>query len=234
MEGGPFFHRKRGRRFKVKELFKDIARIVRAHFRHKTTQLDILDIGCASGELLYFLRKDLKTLGKAFGFDCEKELIKSAKERFGGSGIKFFVADAMSFNMHAQFDVITLTSVLSYFDNPYPVISNVIRHLKKGGVAVISGIFNKWDIDVRLCYKMPGEKKWSSGHVINQFPVKSISAFIKKAGCKPVFSEQIMPFELALKKNPIRSWTVNLDGKRYMMNGLQLVYNIQIIRITKL
>ena len=234
MGEGPLFHLKHGKRFKAKELFKDISRIIQTHFGDKTNRLNILDVGCASGELLYYLKRHFETSGKLCGFDIEKQLVKSAKERFGDSSIRFFVADARTFTVPATFDVITMTSVLSYFDDPYPVLRTVLRHLNEGGILIISGIFNPWNIDVRLNYKLPDEKRWNRGNVINQCSKKSISEFLMKAGYSYAFSTQVMPFPLApTKKNPIRSWTVSLDGRRYMMNGLQLAYNIELLQITQ-
>jgi len=227
------FHIKKGSEFEVKELFKDISRIVKKQYNHKIGNLEILDIGCASGELPYFLKKDLGTAGAVWGFDISKELIQNAYRRFGQSDIKFFVDDARNFQLDKKFDVILMTSVLSYFDDPYPVLANMLKHLKKGGLIIVTGIFNNWNIDVRLRFKLENDKQWEKDSVLNQFSVKSIGKFLAKAGYQFKFSKQIMPFDLLPKEHPIRSWTVKVDGMRRMTNGLQLLYDIQILQITK-
>lgn len=227
------FHIKEGSKFEVKELFKDISKIIKKHYNHKVENLEILDIGCASGELQSFLKKDLGTAGAVWGFDISKDLIKNAYSRFGRSDIKFFVDDASSFRLDKKFDVILMTSVLSYFDDPYPVLTNTLRHLKKGGLAIVTGIFNDWNIDVRLKFKLEGDKEWEEDSVLNQFSVKNIGQFLTKSGYQFKFSKQIMPFDILPKEHPIRSWTVKVDGVRRMTNGLQLLYDIQILQITK-
>ncbi len=224
------FHIKKDNVFEVKELFKDISKLVKVKYRNKTSELDILDLGCASGELAYFLKNDLQSSGKVWGLDISRELIKNAKQRFGGSNVKFFAADAYNFKTDVKFDVVTMTSVLSYFDDPFPAIKNLLNLLKDDGIAVISGIFNPWNIDVKLNFRVQGDTGWENFH---QFSLSRIQKFITDAGYVCRISEQIMPFDIPMKENLLRSWTVNLDGNRYMMNGLQLAYNIRILQITK-
>ncbi|MEK7084538.1 MAG: class I SAM-dependent methyltransferase [Patescibacteria group bacterium] len=228
------FHLKKGNQFEVKELFKDFSQKVQKHFKGKTGHLDILDIGCASGELLYFLKKDLKTEGRVWGFDLSEDLIANAYERFGKeAGINFFVDNADGFTLGEKFDVITMASVLSYFDDPYPILANALNHLKDGGMMLVSGIFNDYNIDVRMRYKLESEREWDPGAVINQFSKKSIGEFLDKAGAAYTFSTQVMPFDILPKEHPIRSWTVSFNGERWLLNGLQLLHNIQVLEISK-
>lgn len=229
-----YFHIKKGERFAVKELFKDFSQKIKNHFSGNIGQVNILDIGCASGELLYFLKKDLNTTGKICGFDISEGLIKNAYERFSReAGINFFVDNAADFKLADKFDVITMSSVLSYFNDPYPILANLLNHLNDGGLVLISGIFNDYDIDVRLQYKLGNEEQWDIGAAINQFSKKSLGEWLTKAGYQYRFSTQIMPFDIPPQEFPIRSWTVNVNGERHLTNGLQLLYDIQILEISK-
>lgn len=230
-----YFHLRQGKEFVVKELFKDISKLIKKHYQAETHSLDILDIGCASGELLYFLMNDLQTSGAVTGFDISAELITNAKERFGDSFIEFFVADAADFNLNKQFDVLTMTSVLSYFADPAPLLANMLKHLKNNGLAIVTGIFNDWNIEVRMKYKLETCNEWRESAVINQFGTKNIKNILNQLGFEGTFTKQIMPFDIEPKEHPIRSWTVLLpDGTRRLTNGLQLLYDIQILQITKL
>ncbi|OGM99401.1 MAG: hypothetical protein A2817_03375 [Candidatus Yanofskybacteria bacterium RIFCSPHIGHO2_01_FULL_39_8b] len=228
--GNSDFHIKKDKNFKPKELFKDMAAIIQKRFKN-TGDFSILDIGCASGELPFYLKNRFKT-DDVYGFDISPKLIKNAKERFGGSKINFTVANAKNFKFNRKFDVITAASILSYFDNPYEILNNIFKHLNKKGLIIITGIFNDWNLDVKLKYKMDKDKKWGDKSVINQFSTKRIGDYLTKKGYKYKFSEQIMPFKIVPHKDhPIRSWTINLNGKRFMMSGLQLAYNIKILQI---
>ncbi len=227
------FHVKVGKEFEVKELFKEISALIKTHYGGKTDKLDVLDAGCASGELPYFLKEDLGTSGTVWGFDVAQTLVNNAMERFGDSGIKFFVRDAWEFKLDRTFDVVTMTSLISYFDDPYPILRAALTHLKSGGLLIISGIFNPWNIDVRLRYKLESDKEWDEIHAMNQFSVNNLRKFFDDLGFEATFSKQVMPFDMEPKENPIRSWTVNADESRRMTNGLQLLYDIQILRVTK-
>lgn len=228
--GNSDFHVKKGNEFQVKELFKDIAKMIDKHFKN-TNKISILDVGCASGELPFYLKNRFKT-DDVHGFDISPKLVKNAKERFGSSNINFTVADAENFKFNRKFDVITATSVLSYFNDPYKVFDNIFKHLNKKGLFMVTGVFNDWNLDVRLQYRMEKDKKWEERSVLNQNSVKRVSDFLNKKGYKFKFTEQIMPFEIPPHKDhPIRSWTVNLNGKKYMMNGLNLVYNLKVLQV---
>lgn len=225
------FHVKQGKEFQVKELFKDVARMIKKHFGNKTEDISMLDVGGASGELMYFLRNNLKTNAKVVCLDLSEDLVKNAKERFANSNIDFFVANALDFKLKDQFDVITMTSVLSHFDDPYPVIQNMLDHLKPMGILIISGIFNSWNIEVRTLFRPEGIDKWHTG--MNQFGIKNIQNYLGHKGFKSEVTEQIMPFDIEPKEHFSRSWTVMANGKRMTTSRLQFLYNIHIFQITR-
>ena len=107
----------------------------------------------------------------------------------------------------------------------------MLKHLTGRGVLLISGLFNSWNIDVKMVYRIENTNEWRSG--LNQFGTKSIITYLEKIGYSCEVQDQIMPFEIPPKEYPVRSWTVDLNQKRHMMCGIQLVYNIQILVITK-
>ena len=53
----------------------------------------------------------------------------------------------------------------------------------------------------------------------------------KNKGCETEVYEPAMPFNL--EKNNLRAWTTNPDGKRHLINGLNIVYNMKILVIKK-
>lgn len=226
------FHLKEGKDFEVKEIFKEFSGRIKDHFGDGTENLSILDVGCASGELLSFLKADTGTTGDLAGIDLSDELIENARERFADPDIEFSVADAATFKSSKKYDLITMASVLSYFDDPYPVLKNMLSHLNPGGLVLVSGVFNDYGIEVRMSYKLPTHDKWMKHAVLHQFSLESMLKFFDDNGYSCTESKQIMPFELKPKENPGRSWTVDLDGERHMMSGLQLIYNISILQIT--
>lgn len=228
------FHIKQGSAFEPKELFKEIAGMIRNHFEERVGTVSLLDVGCATGELSAFLKQQLGTSGFCVGFDVDPELVKNAQERFGETGIRFFEANAADFSVDQKFDVITMTSVLSYFDDPYPVLSHALSSLNEGGLLVLSGLFNEWNVDVLLKYRLENDDPSSAGTPLNQFSKKRITEFLDAEGYAVTFSKQIMPFDLPPDpSHPVRSWTVHVGGERVMTNGLKLMYDLDILQITK-
>ena len=47
---------------------------------HKIQNEDILDIGCAAGEFIYFLKKKLKQTNNIIGADIRSDLLKKQNE----------------------------------------------------------------------------------------------------------------------------------------------------------
>lgn len=222
------FHLKDGSVIVEKEIFKQIQRLVSNRLEGRGP-LSMLDVGCASGDLIYYLSQKLPG-GSYCGVDLGSELIDNAKQRFPDSGIDFICADAESFDLQKRFDVVTAISVISYFEYPHKVVENLLRHLKPGGMALISGLFNQNDVYVWMKYQKVGSSEKHGG--FNQFPVSEIKKIILDNGFRCNIHEQVMPFDL--EKNfdhPGRSYSVNMDGVRYNRNDLQLVWNIQIFEI---
>lgn len=60
---------------KPKEKDKLLLKIIKLR-NQKSKKLKILDIGCANGELIYFLNKNLKNV-EIHGYEIRKDLIKS-------------------------------------------------------------------------------------------------------------------------------------------------------------
>tara|TARA_B100000315_G_C14582679_1_gene591342 strand:- start:2933 stop:3634 length:702 start_codon:yes stop_codon:yes gene_type:complete len=221
---------KEGTDYEVKEIFKDYSKIIKEHFKD-TTQLSLLDIGCATGALVHFLKNDLKTSGNVCGLDIEKDYIVNARKRFSSSNINFHVGNAIDFDLNCKFDVVTASSIITCFDEPDIFLRNVIKHLNNRGVAIISSIFNEYDIEVRIKHKLPGHNEWRS--TFNQFSLKKVKMLINDMGYICKITEQAMPFDIPRDhQNPARAWSVMLDDVRYNMNGLHLIWNIKILKIT--
>ena len=74
------FYLKDIRKEKTKEYFKFLLKILNKNkLIHSKKNLKIIDIGCATGELIYFLKKKLKN-ANFYGLDVLPNLIKFAKK----------------------------------------------------------------------------------------------------------------------------------------------------------
>lgn len=195
---------------------------------------NILDIGCARGEFLYYLNK-IFTETKFTGIDYSKNLIDEAKKNLSlFNNINFENSSGENFKLNKKYDVITLLGVLSYFDDLYKILENIELHLNDCGKVFILGFFNKYDIDVRISYR--DNKRFSnfeSGW--NYHSLENIKKVLSTLGMK---INNIHNFELSFhmeqqKDDFCRAWHINTDLGKMYTNGLGLLYNLEVIEIIK-
>jgi len=188
----------------------------------------LLDIGCARGEFLYYVKKEFQ-LTDCYGVDYSSNLINHANRL---NGINFLTDSAESFNIDKEFDIITMMGVLSYFDDVCPSLSNIKKHLKLGGRAFILGLFNDHDIDVQIKYRNNRyfdsfENAW------NHHSVNTITNVLDDIGLKlDNIHEFNLSFKLEKQEDPSRSWHINTESGRFFINGLGLIYKMRVLEIS--
>lgn len=195
----------------------------------------LCDIGCAAGELLYFVAGQKPSM-KLYGTDVSELLVEAAKKELPSA--EFFCSSADEPNsMPANaYDYVTSIGVIGIFDSPKNSIDNCINALKSGGKAVILANFNRHPIDLLTRYKRadqndaPLELGWNvhSRHTCEAIAsqhdsVKSIS-----------WHDFKLPFELAPKDDPMRCWTTKVgNDEHFHVNGASLLIDIQMMLIEK-
>jgi len=224
-----YIYLKENKEFTVKELYKEVLSIIKDKYK-SNEYIDILDIGTASGELPYYLNRELGLHNKPYAFDISSKLIKNAKDRFGDD-INFFEDDVKSFSLDKKFDVIIMKGVISIFEEYKSILDRCFNHLKENGLLIIISVFNDYNITVKLKFKTKRINKWQSGY--NLFPINDIKSYVEKNGFKFKSKEHIMPFDIDKTDDFIRAWTVNVDGKRMLLNGLGMLYNLKVIEVER-
>mgnify|MGYP001176394606 FL=1 len=209
-----------------KETFIFLKNIISNNFNKPS----ILDIGCARGEFLFFLKEslDFKDLS---GVDYSSNLIEKAKNFKGLKDVNLFVDSAEEFKLNRKFDVITMLGVISYFDSVELVLKNIKNHLAPGGKAYILGFFNDADIDVQISYRnneyfKQFESGWNfhSLHTIR----KSLDEINMTLANIDTFE---LSFNLLPQRDPSRAWHIDTENGRKYTNGLGLIYDIRLLEI---
>ena len=95
-------------------------------------------------------------------------------------------------------------------------------------------MFNPDPVDVIIKYRLSKNyKKSTFENGWNIFSKSSVSSFLKKN--KEVksfnFEEFEMPFHIKRQRDPVRSWTVNLNKKKIMVNGLSIIQPQTLLKI---
>lgn len=215
-----------------KEYFKILYNYIRTDTENQKVS-DLLDIGCATGDFLFYAKDELPNFN-LFGLEVMPELAK--KIDFGPNVLVGNILDKDSLPKR-KFDIITMLGVISIFDDFQPVLDNILTLMKEDSVCYIFGIFNPEDLDVIIKSRKSSEAPLASSVFEsgwNCFSKKSIELYLAKKNVRCEF----IPFDLGLKieKNkddPLRSWTEGDVNSFYIVkNGLQLIHNFYFLKIS--
>ena len=96
-----------------------------------TRPLTILDVGCASGEMLNMLSFYFP-FSKVYGCDFSQAAIHKAKEKYPNLKENFFVADIFSLSkIRKKFDLVICLNVLGHLENPEKALNEIIKVSKR-------------------------------------------------------------------------------------------------------
>lgn len=207
---------------KPKESFKLLYKILNKKL-NKKKKYSLIDVGCANGELLYFLNKKFKNI-EFEGTDIRKDLIKLARKKIPSSINLKKIDYNKKQKIKKKFDIIVVSGVVGIFDNLNIFFQNIKKHMKKNSIFLLFGSFNEFDVDVILSYKDLNSqiKDYQSGW--NIWSIKTIMTyFVNRKVLKH-------PFEIKFdinqnKKDLIRTWTVKINKRRYFVNALLSIQN---------
>jgi SAM-dependent methyltransferase len=224
-QSGYIYHKARP---EPKETFKFLAE--KMALQDPKSELSVLDIGCASGDLLAYLTS-FPGVTEGVGVEFDRKLVKLANQSKIPKS-KFYFGSAETFHLKRKFDRISMSGVLTIFDDFRPALTTLLKHLKPKGRAYILSIFNDFDIDVHIQFRNNKySSKWQKGY--NLFPLVRVREFLKKKGYKMNVYTHVMPFDLPRQDDPLRAWTIQAEGERHLVNGLGLLYNLKVLEISK-
>ena len=207
---------------KPKEAFKLLYKILKKRLS-KTKNYELLDVGCANGELLFFLNEKFSNI-KFYGVDIRNDLIKLARKKLPSDIYlkKFDYNQKQSLNK--KFDIIICSGVISIFDNLDIFFKNIKKNIKKNSIFFLFGGFNEYDFDIISGYRDLNSKITNYQSGWNIWSIKTIKKYFKE---KKIIKH---PFEIKFdikqnKKDLIRSWTIKINKKRYFTNALLSIEN---------
>ena len=215
------FYLKSNRYNKPKECFKFLKKILNKSLKKNKTY-NLLDIGCANGELLYYLNKNFKNIN-LHGVDVRADLIKVGKKRLP-SNIKLHKLDYNKKQIiKKKYDLIICSGVISIFDDLDIFIKNIKKSLAKNSLLYFFGSFNEYDFDTRVAYKDLNSKIKNFQSGWNLWSIKTIQRY---------FNNKIIkhPFEIKInvkknKKDLMRSWTIKSNKKLHFINAISFLQN---------
>lgn len=215
---------------KPKELFKFIANIIKSNMSGRKN-VSILDVGCAKGEFLYYLKNRLSNCSPYLcGVDFSKTLLELAGEFQGLDGVDLHFGIAEEINISTKFDFITATGIISYYDDYSPFMENLFKHLRDDGVLIITNGYSVSEYDVLLKFRRYDQKgKWEKGW--NQHSIRGISRYVERWGRCLKAHKFELPFKLKKTKDGLRSWTIDTDEGQRFVNSLNQIWNLWSLEI---
>ena len=199
----------------------------------KNNEIDLLDLGCAKGEFIYFLSRH-KKIKNLTGIDYSQSLIKFAKsQNRNAKKIKFYKKNAEKFSIKKKFDFIVMSGLISYFDNPKKIIKCSIKHLKKNGTIIIFDKFNENNVDILVTLRNNKiSKKFEKGW--NFHSIKTLNKIFEQHSFRQITKKKFkLNSSLKPKKDPGRSFKIKTNYGDYFANGLNQFYNIILLPYNK-
>lgn len=187
----------------------------------KKKSYNLLDVGCANGELLYQLKIRYKNFN-LHGLEYNRSLFLKAKKILPKS-INLYNKDFFKKNLkvtNKKFDIIIIAGVISISDYPEIVLKNLLSNLKKNGQIFIMNFFNPYPYNVFIKYVdlKSNNKFLEKGY--NIFSLDFLKDFFKsrKKNLKkyPFFIKK----DIKKKKDLMRSWTIKSKKLNYFTNGI--------------
>jgi len=221
---------KENRKQTPKEYFKFIVKEA-APFIENIDKPSILDVGCATGDFLWYL-SGLYPSVKFTGLDVMPELIERAKKEVPTANFILGNINTAEGLPSGKFDAVFMLGVHSIFDDFEPCFNNFLKLIKDGGRGYIFGIFNPSDLDVLVKARRSGDNgAWEAGW--NLFSKRTVSKFLEDRSYAHTFKDWAIAIDLP--PNPqdhLRSWTFRLaDGSRMIVNGMQLLHYFSLLEI---
>lgn len=220
------FYLDEDRRLEPKEYFKFL--VEQAAERLSATPVRVLDVGCACGDFLYYLRS-LYPLAALTGMDITPEFLARARQALPHA--EFVMADIYSgANLPTKtFDVVFMSGVHYLFAQYEPWLRHLISLTRHS--AYVFGPFNPDDLDVRATVQRSGDT--TAATPWNLISRKSICIFLDGLRMPHRFIDWELPLAIPRSHDdPLRSWTIETrDGRFLAINGMQIVHRFAALRI---
>lgn len=218
----------------TKETFRVLGRLIDKAGPPPHTR--VLDVGCATGELIHHLRSVLP--GASFtGVDVFADLLEEARRL--QPDVEFANASALELPgaMDHSFDVVTAVGVISIFDDAeLPVfLDNVLRVARPRGRVFLVGPLNEYGVDcvIRHRKRMRGELgDWETGWNVHS---QQTLAELLEGRCRSWWLHDFeVPFDLEPREDPVRTWTIRTESRqRQLTNGLKLLLDLYFVEIER-
>lgn len=215
-----------------KEAFKLLGNLIRKAQHTKSASL--LDVGCATGELLLYFKNNLPGFNYFEGIDVLNTLINEARKRV--PDVEFRIGSALDtkYFLQRRFDVVVCCGTVQIFDDLRLPLENFLSCARKDASILICSPFNEEPIDVITRYRRSENEAsdWELGW--NIFSCKTVDYILEQSGYNLSWSWHSfdMPFAIPKRNDPMRTWTIKTEEKPFQtINGASQLINMKVVHI---
>ena len=214
----------------TKELFKFIAALIDTDISLKKNP-SLLDVGCAKGEFLYYIKKRFNQHNLLlYGVDYSETLIGLARKFKPLDDVRFILDKAEEFRLDRKFDYVVATALISCYEDYEEFLDNMLVHLKDEGKLYVTSGFSMYEYDIILKFRRY-DKKTEFEYGWSQHSVKGIQTFLKDRDKQLILHKFEMPFTLEKGDDVIRSWTIDTENGQKFINGLNFIWDVWTMEI---
>lgn len=187
---------------------------------------ELLDIGCATGELMGYLGARFPAL-RCTGADLFDELLDQGRRNLPAATFVKASALALPAEWSAKFDIVTAIGVASVFDETEieAFWRNLISAARPGGTIAVLSPLNEFGVDMIIRHRKRrggAPLAWETGW--NVFAIDTITEIVESLGATLRIERFRFEGELAPRADPVRTWTMaTATDPKQLTNGLKLL-----------
>lgn len=213
-----------------KEIFKFLAGVIAG--LDLPSDAAVLDVGCATGEFLYYLRK-LHPDFRCTGLEPSGPMVTQARARV--PDVDFVVGGLQdeAFFAERRFDLVICCAVIPYFRDLQTPLKNLLAATRQGGHVTIFNTVNEDPIDTHVLYRSADNQEgpWLPDCTYSK---ASYDKVLDGLGydLERAWHPFRMPFALPKQNDLIRAWTVPTEANSYqLICGTQQLIDLQVLSI---
>ena len=218
-----------------KEIFVQLAELLE-HKLDTDQRLRVLDSGCATGALVQYLKQRFK-YWSCYGEDISADLISEAKLRVEGASFSVGSVLDEPEASETKYNVIVCTGVLGIFDEveARQMMTNLVKRLAPRVILLLFDKFNDFDVYVQITHRKTSDDEqgdWEKGW--NIFSKSTLRDWAFDLNCEAEFKDFMLSFDLERnKKDPVRTWSVEVNSKKRLTNGLKILVDLGFMVVSK-
>lgn len=215
-----------------KEYFKLLVELMRSDCM--AFPISIIDVGCAAGAFLYYLKSCLPTK-ECVGVDISEQLLQQARSHVQEA--EFLTDSILAPRKLAgrAFDVCTCLGTLSIFDEIDTALRNLWSFVKPGGSLYIFDLVNENPVDVLMRYRQAeagSDGRWMPGFNVRSRATWEAAVTAVGKTLQTRWTPFRMPVAIARTSDPMRAWTIGTEDNPHQITvGTGQLLNFNILRV---